>query len=378
VTPPGPASEYQQRLTARRAAAEALQRRHLLLSNARLGVFVAFAALSWLAFVSHLLHGAWVWLPVIAFALLMGIHNRVLRQRDRARRAVGFYEASLARLEDRWAGQGQAGDGFADPDHPYASDLDLFGRGSVFELLCTARTRSGRQTLAAWLQRPASPAVVQARQQAVAELRPRLDLREDLALLGDAVEAGVHPEALARWSTTPPVLASPAARWAAWALTGLTAATLLGWMAGPLGFGPVLLALLIQGAFAGAHRSRVRLVLEAVETPGRELALLALVLQRLEAETFTAPRLTALRQELTTAGLLPSRRIARLEQLIGLLDWRRNQFFAPVAALLLWSTHIAFALEAWRKFGSVFPPLDPCLDRSISSNLAAFPTRLLR
>ncbi len=349
MTAPDPAGEYRRRLDARQAAAGSLQRRHLLLSNARLAVFVLFAVLSWLAFVSHRLHGAWVWLPVLAFALLMGAHNRVLRRRDRARRAARFYQDGLHRLEGRWAGRGQGGETYADPDHPYADDLDLFGRGSLFELLCTARTAIGRQTLAGWLKAPASAAEVRARQEAVAELRPRLDLREDLALLGEAVEAGVHPAALARWSGTPPVLASQPARAAALGVSAATVAVLAGWLAGALGAGPLLLALLVQGSFAAAHRARVRQVLEAVAAPGRELPLLARVLGRLEAETFTAPRLAGLARGLATQGTPPSRRIARLGRLMDLLDWRRNQFFAPLAALLMWSTHIAFALEAWRR-----------------------------
>src|SRR5256885_1876886 len=81
-------------------------------------------------------------------------------------------------------GRGQQGTRFLDEKHPYGADLDLFGRGSLFELLCTARTRTGEDTLAAWLLGPADAAEVRARQEAVAELRPQLDLREDLALLG--------------------------------------------------------------------------------------------------------------------------------------------------------------------------------------------------
>jgi DNA mismatch repair ATPase MutS len=45
---------------------------------------------------------------------------------------------------------------------------------------------------------------------------------------------------------------------------------------------------------------------------------------------------------------MPSRRIARLGNLIELLDSRRNQLFAPIALLLLWGTQIAYAIERWR------------------------------
>ena len=90
-----------------------------------------------------------------------------------------------------------------DPAHPYAQDLDLFGKGSLFELLSTARTHIGEDTLARWLLAPAEPATLRERNQAVDELRPRMDLREDLAVLAEEARTGVDPSALAAWGEAP-------------------------------------------------------------------------------------------------------------------------------------------------------------------------------
>ena len=68
-------------------------------------------------------HGIWFFLGLLA------AHDRVLRGRRRAERAAEHYDQGLKRLDDRWAGGGTPGDTFLDPDHPYAADLDLFGRG---------------------------------------------------------------------------------------------------------------------------------------------------------------------------------------------------------------------------------------------------------
>ena len=107
----------------------------------------------------------------------------------------------LARLDGQWPGTGSGGERFA-ADHPYARDLDLFGNGSLFQLLSTARTEAGEATLAGWLSAPADPEEVRARQAAVEELRPRLDFREDLAVLAARAQAlpalvRVPPAALA-------------------------------------------------------------------------------------------------------------------------------------------------------------------------------------
>jgi len=73
------------------------------------------------------------------------------------------------------------------------------------------------------------------------------------------------------------------------------------------------------------------------------------VLGRLERESFKCPRLAELRAVLEAGGETPSARIARLCNLIDLLNSRRNQFFLPFALLLMWGTQMAYALEGWRR-----------------------------
>ena len=64
--------------------------------------------------------------------------------------------------------------------------------------------RSGEERLASWLLHPADPATVRGRQTAVAELRPKLDFRETIAVLSADVREGIDPEGLIAWSVEPP------------------------------------------------------------------------------------------------------------------------------------------------------------------------------
>ena len=178
-------------------------RRERALADARLIVFGAGAVVAWLAFREGTLAPAWLAIPTLLFLVLLFVHERARRATRRADRAVEFYEKGLGRLEGRWSGAGEPGTRFLDPEHPYAADLDLFGVGSLFELLCTARTKAGEDALAAWLMAPAPLDEIGARQVAIAELRPRIDLREDLAILGADVRAGIDPDALAEWGASP-------------------------------------------------------------------------------------------------------------------------------------------------------------------------------
>jgi DNA mismatch repair ATPase MutS len=100
--------------------------------------------------------------------------------------------------------------------------------------------------------------------------------------------------------------------------------------------------------FAFRLSPRVRRVIGGVDRPARELQVFARLLQRLEREPFECELLVALRRSLDTGGLPPSRQIERLSRLVARLESRRNQLFAPLAALLLWTTQVALAIEAWR------------------------------
>jgi hypothetical protein len=348
-----------------------LARQERLLGYSRLFVGLLGLLVLLLAFAAHLLSGWWLLLPIVLYSVLLYFHERVTRAWHRSRRAVAFYENGLARLHDDWKGRGQSGSRFQDEMHPYASDLDLFGTGSLFELLCTARTRTGEDTLASWLLHAATADEIRARQAAVAELRPLLDLREDLALLGGDVPAGVDFNALAAWGAEPPLLTAQWPRWAALLLGLLTTTALAGWLLAffglvdvETGFGrffqamrslPFAFLLLVQLGFAGWFFSRVQRVLSAVERRGRDLALLSNVLARLEQAAFSAPRLCELRAALDTTAhphggrhVAPSERIAQLGNLLDLLNSRRNQLFMPFAYLLLWGTQMAHAIERWR------------------------------
>jgi len=336
-----PHSEYQSRLQARRAEANRLARRQILLGYPRLASAILFFVLAWYA-------PQWTIVPAVAFGVLVRFHDRLRRAHRHVSRAAAACERGLARLEHRWAGTGESGERFRDPSHPYADDLDVFGPGGLFELLSTARTRMGEHTLAAWLLRPAAPGVARERQAAVAELRDRLGLREDLAVLGEDARADVHPETLLRWAAEPPVFDSRAARLAAaglalLAVAGVAVVAVWGRLA------PLAAILALEAAFVCWFRSRVQHVVYAIECAAHDLDLLTGVLLRLERERFQSPLLARLRAALETAGLPPSRQFTRLHRLVEWLDSQDNWFLRIIGPPLLMTTQLAFAVEAWRK-----------------------------
>jgi hypothetical protein len=348
VESPGPAEEYARRLEGRRTEADALAREDRKIADLRVALFVLALAVLSAGLLAGWFSAWWALLPAVAFAALLIRHDGVIRRRERAERAFRFYEAGVERLTDRWAGRGVSGEGFRDPGHPYAEDLDLFGKGSLFELLCTARTRAGEETLARWLLAPAPPETARARQVAVDDLRPRLDFREEIELLGEEVRAEVRPETVVGWGTAPPVgLRGRGARPAATMLAAITVAAAGAWAAG-FGFLPFGVMLLAETALLLSLWGRVQQALHAADEPARELALFSHLLQRVEAAKFEASLLRELQAGLGSDGLSPSASLARLDRLMSMVHAQHNGAFALVGLILLWPVHLAVAIEEWR------------------------------
>lgn len=338
--------EYTQDVAAAREDLAYWERLDSRLADWRLWVIVAAGLMAWAAWGGKWFSPWCVVVPLGAFVVLMMRHERVVRRRDRARRVLAFGEAGLRRVEGCWAGTGVDGARFVDPKHPYAIDLDVFGRGSLFELLCTARTRAGEDCLAAWLLAPSDAEAIRARQEAVAELRPNAALRRDLALLGEDVRVGIDPAALAAWGAQPPRL--PSGIWRVVA-AALTLGTLVGLALWALGYGYyVAVVFLIAGrVLEWRLGAGVKRVVQTVERPARDLRLMAELLARLETETFDAPLLKQLQGAFRKDGAA-SVQVERLQAILGYLAARANPLLAPVLAALLWTTHWAYAIETWR------------------------------
>jgi hypothetical protein len=341
-------SGYERLLAERRADATAARRTAARISNARLAVFALGVVLAGIAFGTGRLDPRWLLAPGLGFIALVAGHDRVLRRAETRERSVRYYEDGIARLDARFAGRGASGERFRDPEHPYADDLDLFGAGGLFELLCRARTAAGEEKLAGWLLAPSPSEEARGRQTAVLELRSAQDLRESLVLVGAAVATGLHAELLQRWGESASPAPAPALRVVVAALSVISAALVVATLAGAPLLIPWLAVLCLGGLLAAALRGRVRRTLAQTEAPARELALLARLLAALEYQPFAAPRLIALRERIATGGTPASREIARLKTLVDLLDARRNQMFAPIGAALLFTTQVALSIDAWR------------------------------
>ena len=318
------------------------------IAGARLAVVIGALVAGWWSFERGAFSAWWLLLAVGGFVAIAAYHAGVVQRRLCAMRAVEFYRQGIARIEDRWVGNGAQGERFDTGESLYATDLDLFGRGSLFELLSQARTRMGENMLAAWLLAPASLATIRARHEAVGELRGRLDLREDVSMLGEDVKAAVHAEALVGWAESPNLLEREWVRWVALLLAVMAVGTTVFW--GVTGEkAPFFAVVLAEGMVVLGLRRRVQAVLHGAEHALEDLQLLSALLGRLEKERFETARLKTIREAMGSHGVAGSKAIGRLGTIVEYIYSLDNPILRLLDIPLMYSVQCAFAAEGWRR-----------------------------
>lgn len=346
-----PESEYARRLNERQQQITGIRVLHQRLWMYLVAAILASAIVGYLALSSHM-SPLWMLLPLTIAASIIRSLTKNARAHSHKHRILSFYEFGIARLHHRWQGCGSSGEEFQPHHHAYASDLDLFGKGSLFELLCTARTGIGRTMLAQWLLNPAECAEVANRQPAIAELRDMLDLREYWASVGGDALDQVSSSAVSDWATAPRIVFPLYLR--VFAITLPVCLITLSILAhiGLLGQHwpwAISVPIGLEAVLAAVFLKKTRLTAANLGLPSFELSLLVPLVARLETEPFQCPLLRSLQSRLTARLSRPFERIRILRLLVWLLDLRRFEYFALLVSPVLWGTNFAILIERWRQ-----------------------------
>jgi MutS domain V len=335
-------------------------------SSARLAVVLAGGAcLAGLLADAASPHPGWIVGAVAALALfvvLIVFHERVVQAQMRAAELVRINQEALLRLDRNWQElplpalpEGLLGE----RRPPLARDLDLLGPASLFHLLGTAHTPLGKTALVGWLLAPAPPPEIVRRQEAVRELAPLLDLRQQLELRVRPLEKGTPDvEPFLRWAEGPSWLRSRPGL--LWSVRGLALLTFGSALAGIFGLLPVPLwwvVLLVLVNLVVTHRNAERLeaTFHQVAAREREFQLYAGALGVLAGQPFASPRLREVAAALVSEGRPGSVRTAAgwmdlLHRRVVLSDTRRAGIIHfPLQTLTLWDFHMVDLLERWQQ-----------------------------
>lgn len=366
------AEEYRRRLSSLNTLQARDRQRERAFGIAKL-VVVAFAIASSVLLIRHFVLGGITAALAVLLIVLAIRHEKLLQAIRHRGLIIAFYERGLARLEDRWQGGGETGECFLDPAHPYARDLDIFGRASLFEYLSVARTTAGEESLAAWILKPAAADEIAARQAAIRELQGRIDFREHLASAGKTVREGVHPDALVRWGESQSAFSSTGRRVLATLLPLLWILSIAAWIVWGK-YEWAVLSTVLNFAYAHILLRATEKAAAAIEHASDDLTLLGQTLALFQRESFPPGRLTDLQESLRTHGTAPAEALRSLARIVNPLESRHSLFTRLLDLVIYWSAQLVFAAERWqRRFGpSIRTWIDVVGELEALASLSAF------
>jgi MutS domain V len=353
------AAQYSENAARYAALRDELARISARISRLRLATFLpAAACLVWLLSrgFTPILTAIMVVL-FVAFGVLVAWHAQVEER-------LAWYEAlrvvnvrGVARVLRDWKSLPSAEPpaGLDLSGHPYALDLDAFGRASLYQWLGPAATAQGGIELARWLLTPADGKEIEARQHAAAELAPAAEWRDQFGAHG-VLAGGIGQPRMDRfleWVEGPDSLGRHAALIRAavllilgsiWLLIGLHAT---GVIASAHWLTPMLAGIILSFALAG------RITSAFDSAGGGQLALRAYagLFDHASLAPASSPRLSEIRRRLSVGGKVAALCMRQLNNILGFADLRRGAaiFHFPIQALTLWDFHVYFALEKWRR-----------------------------
>jgi hypothetical protein len=344
-----PREVYNSRAEEFGAKAERLQKLSNQLSMGRLIVFagglVLFAAFSTVSVIAAI---AALLVSMIMFAWMVIRYGITERQRNHFRHLEEINKLEIRCLDGDFSGF-KSGVEYAERDHPYSYDLDIFGSTSLFQLICRTTSKPASDMLAGYLKQPAQVDEIMSRQDALKELAPITGWRQEFMTIGfQNAGADNDPSALLKWLESDDIFQNrKREKTAIWLLSILALASIALVIAG---VPAALLAPVFTVNFI-FYFTRFRRITKLHEQVSRSSDLLrnySSSIGMIEKETFTAWKLKMLHGSFR-GGSDASVQVRTLARLVNRLDSRLNVLVSiPLNLLFFTDIRFCLALEEWK------------------------------
>jgi hypothetical protein len=352
-----PREVYNSRIADFSASADRLRKLSDRLSVARLTAFagglVLFAVLLSLSLITAVIT---LTAALTLFAWLVIKYETTEKSRKRYLHLAEINRLELKCLDGDFSGF-KTGEEYAERDHPYSYDLDIFGKASLFQYICRTTSRPASDRLAENLKQPATKEDILLRQEAVAELQPLTDWRQELMTLGYLnAGAGNDPAPLMQWLESDDLFRKTVRDQI---ITGCLSLIALAAVISVITGLPAAILAPVFGVNFVFYFTRLRKISklhEQVSLSSDLLKAYSAIIRLIETCNFTSPLLSKL-QSAFRDDIAASDRIRQLSKYVGRLDYRLNMLVsAPLNLLFFTDIHFCIALERWkREHASLIP-----------------------
>lgn len=345
-------SFYRQRIQTLTEQHQQLLQKKSLLAWLRFGAALAIIAALYLLLpvgISYTAVAALLLLAVFIRLIYTDLENKTAIKNNR--HLVKINEAELQALAHNYYGFDD-GKQFLPAEHPYANDLDIFGRASLFQYCNRTTSDMGGNILSQWLLQPASIDAILQRQEAVKELSAKTEWRQQLEAYGKEQKITITTQTrLQEWlQAEPHFINNIFWKVLQYAVPAIIITVIILNIADVITnpvrnmflLGSALIALVMAKKIAPLHQQ--------VSKMADELSVLANSIKLVEQTNFNAPLLQSAQSKFVVENTKASIQLKRLKKIVERLDLRLNFIvFIPLAVVVQWDIQQAMALEKWKQ-----------------------------
>jgi hypothetical protein len=322
------------------------------------------------------------------FIVLMRFHSKLVFQKQIKLALIAINENEIAYLK-REKIPFENGVEFNDFNHPYAYDLDIFGEHSLFQNLNRTATFIGKKTLANQLLTLLPNEDIHRNHKAVQELSEKIDWRQEfLAFAKISNDNQTSYKTLLQWNRFNSSPLSKISIWISYVLPLLFIGTLMAYLitSKTVFLSYLAYVFVINLAFLGRFLKRIQIEIANASTIDMIINKYALLMQKIEEETFQSGRLIDLQKRLTYKKENASVHLKQLANLFSKMDSIGNFVtglvfngtflfnFHVLKALIQWRKDHADALEDWLEVIGEFEMLNSLANLSYNNPDFVYPT----
>ncbi|MBY0478618.1 MAG: hypothetical protein K2Q24_13305 [Chitinophagaceae bacterium] len=347
-----PESSYKQRISDLNIKLNHLQKRKQLLGFTRFGILVTTALFIWLfssydIFVSAVIF--FIGLAIFLYAVRKDLTNKdAINHHERL---IAINEQEILYLQHKYTHQ-KDGTEFYKDEHPYAGDLDIFGRASLYQYINRTYSQQGNQLLADWLSAPSSPQIIQARQHAAKELMQQTNWRQELQAHGSSSTITITTEKkMEEWlKENNQFIDKKIWHLIRFIFPVIATGTLIGFMFDIITYQRFLQALLVFTLIAFAITRMIVPLYRKLNKITGQMEVLSNSIACIEQAEFKDPLLVELKHQFHSGSNKASLQILQLKNIFNRFDYRLNPVvFIPLNIFLLWDLQQVLQLEKWKQ-----------------------------
>ncbi len=286
----------------------------------------------------------------VLFVIAAVFHETILKKTKQFKTLKSINENEIKILSHQFSTYIDSGIEFINPEHPFTSDLDIFGEKSVFHYINRTVTSIGRKRLAMWLQAAADVEEIKKRQEAVKELAGKLNFRQNLQVYGiDIDDTSQKLESLHHLFDESFFMKDKKIFIYFIHLFPLITVTLLLLIFFELPLLVALASIFIQLAINKVFAKKVSRLYGLASRNSKILKAYSEIIREVENESFNSLKLNGLKKDLYQKERKASFYIKRLATLMEWFDIRFGTLHPLVNNILFWDLHCVYRIEKWKQ-----------------------------